>query len=339
MSSRAGRGPGQLQDDGDDEERQDAERDVDVEAPAPGGVVGEEAAEQRPGDGGQSEGGADQAHVAAALPGRYDIGHDRLDADHEAAAADALDGAEDDQFVHRARPARQRRADDEDENGEDEDRLAAEEVTELAVEGQTDGRGQQVGRHRPGHLVQTVQFADDLRQGGGDDGLVERREQQRQHQADEDQPHPAGAELDCGCAGGGRRGLVARRGRSGVLVGRDVRPRRDLAGVGARSRAGSAGVPEAGGSARSSRSVRVVPPTYCSPRHACCRRPFLASGDNRGSSAANRRVRGGTDTKYVARGAYWAPIRGFCRTGLTRSGHPGTSETTRTGEHAETPKG
>ena len=51
-----------------DEQGGDAERDVDVEDPAPRQVVGEEAAEQRPGDARRAEHGAEVALVAAPLP-------------------------------------------------------------------------------------------------------------------------------------------------------------------------------------------------------------------------------------------------------------------------------
>ena len=69
--------------------------DVDVEGPFPGQVVHEETAQQGPGDGGEAEDGAQRAHVLAALLGRDDVGDDGLRQDHQAAAAEALDGAED----------------------------------------------------------------------------------------------------------------------------------------------------------------------------------------------------------------------------------------------------
>lgn len=184
-------------------------------------MVGAEAADQRPGHRGEPEGRTDQAHVAAAGPGRDEIGDDRLDADHEPAAAGALDRAEGDEFVHAPRPARQRRAGGEDEEGEEEDGLAAEEITELAVERQSDGGGQEVGRHRPGHRVQAVQFADDLRERGGHDGLVEGGEQQRRHQPGEDQAHAAGA-------GRRHRGGAGARAAGPVVHGR---PRRRCRGA------------------------------------------------------------------------------------------------------------
>ncbi|GGX72339.1 hypothetical protein GCM10010358_28430 [Streptomyces minutiscleroticus] len=214
-----GGGPGELEDDGDDGQGEQAEGHVDVEAPAPGEVVGEVAAEQRSGDRGEAERGADEAHVAAALPGRHDVRDDRLYADHESARADALQGAPGDELVHRGRPAGQRGAGDEDDDGELEDALAAVEVAELAVDGQADRRGEQVGGDRPGHPVQAVQLADDPRQRGGDDHLLQGGEQQREHEPAEDQAHPAGPESGDRCGGRVRR-RGGRRGAGSVLGGR-----------------------------------------------------------------------------------------------------------------------
>ncbi len=56
-------------------------------------VLGEPAAEQRPGDRGEDEDAAGEGHVAAPLPRRDDVGDDRLREDHQSAAAEALDGA------------------------------------------------------------------------------------------------------------------------------------------------------------------------------------------------------------------------------------------------------
>ncbi|MEY9485079.1 hypothetical protein RKD26_000873 [Streptomyces calvus] len=199
-----GAGFGQFQREGDDGHGDDAEGHVDVEAPAPGVVVGEVAAEQRAGDGGEAEGGADESHEAGALPCGHDVRDDRLDADHQAARADALHGAVGDQLVHGGGAAGEGGADDEDEDGELEDALAAEEVAELAVDRQSDGGGEQIGGDRPGHPVQAVQLTDDLRERGGDDHLLQGGEQQRRHQREEDQPDPARTR-----GGGGWRGWRA----------------------------------------------------------------------------------------------------------------------------------
>lgn len=76
----------QFQYDGDDGQREQAEGHVDVEAPPPGEVVREVAAQQGSRDRGETERGTDQPHEPAALPRRHDVRDDRLDADHEAAA-------------------------------------------------------------------------------------------------------------------------------------------------------------------------------------------------------------------------------------------------------------
>ncbi len=192
-------GPGgrlrELQRHGDDGEGDQAEGHVDVEAPAPGEVVREVAAEQWSGHGGEAERGADQAQVAAAPPGRHDVRDDRLDTDHKAARTDALEGAEGDQLVHGLRPARERGAGDEDDDRELEDALAAQQVAELAVDRQSDGGGEQVGGDRPGHPVQAVQLADDLRERGGDDHLLQGGQEQGRHEREEDQPDSAGAQF------------------------------------------------------------------------------------------------------------------------------------------------
>jgi len=53
-------------------------------------MVGEEAADQRPGDTGNPEHSAEVALVAATVARRDDVGDDGLRADHEPAAADPL---------------------------------------------------------------------------------------------------------------------------------------------------------------------------------------------------------------------------------------------------------
>ncbi len=213
---------GELEHQGDDDHGDEAERHVDVEAPAPGEVVGEVAAEQRSGHGREAEGGADQPHEAAALPRGHDVGHDRLDADQQSARADALHRAVGDQLVHGRRAAGQRGADDEDEDGELEDALAAQLVAELAVDGQSDGGGEEIGGEGPGHAVQAVQLADDLRERGGDDHLLEGGEQQREHQRDEDEADPARAQGRLGGRCRGRR--AAGRWRRGRLLLRQSDP-------------------------------------------------------------------------------------------------------------------
>ena len=84
----------QMQSGDHDHDRDQPERDVHVEHPAPRDRLDQEAAEQRAGDRRDREHGADQAHVAAAIARRHDVGDDRLRAHHQPARADALQRAE-----------------------------------------------------------------------------------------------------------------------------------------------------------------------------------------------------------------------------------------------------
>jgi hypothetical protein len=171
----------------DHDQGEPADRQVDVEDPAPGQVVHEEAAEQRPQDGRHAEDGAEETLVLAAVARRDDVadhGHRR---DDQAAAADALERAEGDQLEHALGEPAERRADEEDHDRRLQDDLASVEVAELPVDGPDDSRREQVGRDDPGEVLDAAEVADDRRQRGRDDRLVERRQQQHQHQGAEDQ--------------------------------------------------------------------------------------------------------------------------------------------------------
>ena len=179
----------------DDQDGERTDRHVHVEDPAPGKVVDQEAAEQRAGDRCDGEHGADQAHVAAALAGRDDVRDDRLRAHHQAAGADPLKGAKADQLPHRLREPGEHRAGQEDQDRGEEHGLAPEHVAELPVQRGRDRRGEQVGGHDPGEVIEPAQVADDRRQRRRDDGLVERGEEHAEHQRGEDGRERAPAEL------------------------------------------------------------------------------------------------------------------------------------------------
>ena len=84
-------------------QREEAERQVDVEDPAPREVVDEEAAEQRAGDDRDAEDAAEEALVAAAVARRDEVADDGHRDDDQAAAAEPLDRPERDQLRHRLR--------------------------------------------------------------------------------------------------------------------------------------------------------------------------------------------------------------------------------------------
>ena len=182
------RGRVQVQPGGDDQDGERADRHVDVEDPAPREVVDEEAAEQRPGDRCDSEDGADQAHVAPSLPRRDDVGDDRLRPDHQSSGADPLQCAEADQLAHRLREPGQHRSGEEDQDRREEERLAADHVAELAVHRSRDRRGEQVGGHHPREVVEPAQVANDRRERGRNDRLIERGQEHPEHQRCENGP-------------------------------------------------------------------------------------------------------------------------------------------------------
>src|SRR6185503_4061915 len=96
-------------------ERNDSQRDVDVEDPAPGEMRGEVSADQRPGDARKPEHRAEDSLVATALARWKNVADDRLTGDDQASAAETLYGAEDDQLRHVPAQAAQRRANQEDD--------------------------------------------------------------------------------------------------------------------------------------------------------------------------------------------------------------------------------
>src|SRR5580704_1318527 len=92
---------------------QDADRQVDIEHPAPGVFVGQPAAERRAGDGAQHRADAPQRHRLALLLARIGLHHQRLAERHQRGAADALHGAEGHELRQRLGGAAQHRGDGE----------------------------------------------------------------------------------------------------------------------------------------------------------------------------------------------------------------------------------
>ena len=80
-------------------------------------------------------------------------------------------------------------------NASEVEPLPAVEVGKLGEHRDRDGRGEQVGGGHPRVAVEAVEAGDDARHGGADDGLVHRRQQQREHQAAEGRGALAGVEV------------------------------------------------------------------------------------------------------------------------------------------------
>ena len=135
----------------------------------------------------QPEHGAEQALVPAALGRREQVG-DRGHRDREHRARRPGPGRRaraTSSHISRDRPG-QERARHEHADPEQEHRPAAEQVGQLAVQRAADRRGQQVGGEGPGVEAVAAEVRDDPRQRRADDGLVEGREEDTDHDRAED---------------------------------------------------------------------------------------------------------------------------------------------------------
>ena len=98
------------------------------------------------------------------------------------------------QHRHRFREAAEQRADEKEHDRRLIHRFAAEDVTHLADHGGDHRRCKKIAGHHPGLTAGTTEIGDDGGQCGGDDGLVERRQQRAEQNRDKHQVAPAGAE-------------------------------------------------------------------------------------------------------------------------------------------------
>ena len=150
---------GALEEEHDDAAGDGAERQVDVEAPAPGDVVGEGAAHEGAGHAGDAVHGADEARVDGPLPQRHRVGDDEQRAREQPRAAQPRDGPPHDQRRRVGRHAADQAAHLEDEEREQEGPLDAEEGVELAEEQLEGARREQIGRAVPAAAMRGQYFA------------------------------------------------------------------------------------------------------------------------------------------------------------------------------------
>ena len=142
-------------------------------------------------------------------------------------AAEALQRPRGDQFRQRPRQGAEGAGRDEQRERRQQQGAAAVGVGQLAHDRRRGGAGQQVGRDDPGEVAERVQLRGDGRHGGDDDGLIQRREQDAQHDAGDD--------LDDLRVGVGRHGVggarrVHRCGIAGSAPPRQPRRRASTAG-------------------------------------------------------------------------------------------------------------
>ncbi len=176
----------------DHHQRNEPDRDVHVEDPAPPAdpedvvLPRQEAAHHRPEHARRGEDRHEVAHVARAFLRRHDVGQDGQRQREQPARAEPLERTERGEHVHRRGETAQRRPNDEDHDRDEEERLAAVDVRQLAVKRGGDGRGDQERRGDPGLDAEAVEIVPDAPDGGGDDGLVERGQEHAEQQPGED---------------------------------------------------------------------------------------------------------------------------------------------------------
>ncbi len=112
-----------------DDERDDADRDVDVEHPAPGRLVDQEASDQRAEDAGGTEHRSEVALVPASFAGRDDVADDRESQRDQSTGTHALHASEYDQLKHALAEPGQGRPQQEDDDRDLKDRFSAVEIT------------------------------------------------------------------------------------------------------------------------------------------------------------------------------------------------------------------
>ena len=149
-------------------------------------VFGEYPAKDRAGDAGRNPHAAEIGLILAALARRHHVGNHRLHDRQDAAAAEPLQAARQDQHRHVGRQRAQDRARNEQAERGDDHGAAAVDIAQGAEYRGHRGRRQQIGGDDPRQAGDVLELAADGRQRGRDDGLVQRRQKHRQHQAHQD---------------------------------------------------------------------------------------------------------------------------------------------------------
>jgi hypothetical protein len=174
-----------LHEDGQPEHRQDAERQIDEEHPAPGISVGQPSSERRAHDRAEHHPHAPDRHRRPALRGRIDVEHHGLRQRHQGGAEYALEQAERHHLLDALGDAAQHGGDGEAGRADDEQLLAAESRREPAERRSHDGGRDDIGRQHPVDLILgRRQRALHIGQRDIGDGGVERLHDGRHHHAD-----------------------------------------------------------------------------------------------------------------------------------------------------------
>ncbi len=174
---------------GDQNKRQQPNRNVDEKDPAPGEVVGNPAAQGGPDGGRQHRDQPVESKSLAALVGLERVGHDGLGHGLKAAAPGSLQDAEQQQHGQRKRRTAKKTGDGKDDDTKEEKILASHHAGRPRAQRKDDGVRHQVARQNPGSLVGAgSQAAGDVRQGHVGDGSVEHFHERRKRHGGGDEP-------------------------------------------------------------------------------------------------------------------------------------------------------
>lgn len=176
-----------LEEEHEDDHANGREGQVDVEAPSPSHLGREDTTKNRPNGRSQRPHHPQDTKVHAPIAHGEEVTDGNVGEHDEAAAADALDGARGDEHAHAVAEGAQQRADPEDDGGGEDDGLAAKDVGDFAPGRDEGGVAEQVRRADPDVALARVELLRNGRDGGGDDGHVQRREEERQAEREHDE--------------------------------------------------------------------------------------------------------------------------------------------------------
>ena len=171
---------------------QDAERDVEIEHPAPGEQRGDVAPRERPRDRGDSPHRAQQPLRAAPLFQRVVVGDDAHSQRHQTAGAEPLQRPEHDELRHGAGRAGEGGAQQKDADAPQIEAPPSVQIGELAPQRNRDRRRQQVGGEHPAVPGEPAELLGDGRHCRRDDGHFDGGEEGAPQHAGRHH-HPAGA--------------------------------------------------------------------------------------------------------------------------------------------------
>ena len=171
-----------------------ADRQVEVEDPAPGIVVGDPAAERGAEDGREDDAQSKGRHGRAVLLGWKRLQQDGLRQGLQSSAGEALQDAEEDQRFQAGGHAAQQRGHSESDDAREQHVATSEAVGQPSRHGQDDGVGDEVGGHHPGAFFDGgAHVPGDVGNGDVDHRGVEDLHERRQHDGDSHDPRIDGA--------------------------------------------------------------------------------------------------------------------------------------------------